>query len=63
MNFLETQVLEHADLAGEYAAFGDLYSRKLWHQLTGKIEDFIKDPKNSRGDNFLRVSTLHYIEM
>jgi len=40
MDFLEAQGEKAPALAGEYTQMADLYSRKLWHQLTLLLESF-----------------------
>ena len=44
LDFLEKQAGDAPTLAGEYAQMTDLYSRKLWHQLTLLLESFVKLP-------------------
>ena len=44
LDFLEKQGEAIPDLAGEFAQMGDLFSRKLWHQLTQRIEAFVGMP-------------------
>lgn len=39
--FLEAQSAAHPELASWYAELADLYNRKLWHQLTVKLEQFL----------------------
>jgi 26S proteasome regulatory subunit N9 len=41
MEFLETQGATRPELAEWYAALADLYQRKLWHQLTLKLDQFL----------------------
>lgn len=40
-SFLEAQSAAHPELASWYAELADLYNRKLWHQLTVKLEQFL----------------------
>ncbi|RWW33803.1 hypothetical protein BHE74_00013081 [Ensete ventricosum] len=42
LQYLETQRHEQPELADWYSAFADLYQRKLWHQLTLKLEQFVR---------------------
>lgn len=54
-DFIATAQATHPDIAGEYAKLEDLNSKKLWAQLTDALLSFVRDPKNSRGDNFLQL--------
>ncbi|KAF9582068.1 26S proteasome regulatory subunit [Lunasporangiospora selenospora] len=46
-NFLATQKQQApASLQGYYGTFEDLYERKLWHQLTLAVEDFVSKPES-----------------
>lgn len=41
----------HPDLASQYSALSDLYSKKLWHQFTVSSLSFLSDPSTLRPDN------------
>lgn len=41
LQYLESQQNSRPELAEWYAALADLYQRKLWHQLTLKLDQFI----------------------
>ena len=41
LEFLEAQGATRSELAEWYAALADLYQRKLWHQLTLKLDQFL----------------------
>jgi 26S proteasome regulatory subunit N9 len=41
LEFLEAQGATRPELAEWYAALADLYQRKLWHQLTLKLDQFL----------------------
>lgn len=41
LEFLEAQGSTRPELAEWYAALADLYQRKLWHQLTLKLDQFL----------------------
>ena len=43
-DFLQKQADAAPDLAGEYSQMSDLFTRKLWHQLTLLLEAFVKLP-------------------
>uniref|UniRef100_A0A8B9GUF4 26S proteasome non-ATPase regulatory subunit 13 n=1 Tax=Astyanax mexicanus TaxID=7994 RepID=A0A8B9GUF4_ASTMX len=62
-------------MAAEWHRLEDFYNRKLWHQLTLKLSDFVQDPYFSKGDaliqlyeNFIsdfehRINPLSLVEM
>jgi hypothetical protein len=41
LQYLETLRTAHPELGEWYASLADLYQRKLWHQLTAKLEQFV----------------------
>lgn len=41
LQYLESQRDAQPELADWYNALADLYQRKLWHQLTVKLEQFV----------------------
>ncbi|KAB1226365.1 hypothetical protein CJ030_MR1G020582 [Morella rubra] len=41
LQYLESLRNAHPELADWYASLADLYQRKLWHQLTAKLEQFV----------------------
>ena len=41
LKYLQSQEAARPDLAEWYSEMADLYQRKLWHQLTVKLEQFI----------------------
>ncbi len=43
ITFLEEQQVKYPRQAARYHAFADLYSRKLWHQLTVALQEALKD--------------------
>jgi len=51
MDFIESQRVLYSDIEGRYEALGALYERKLWHQLTLALGEFLQDKSNHRGDN------------
>lgn len=55
MEFIEEQALLFSDLAEEYRNFGQLYTKKLWHQLTEALETFFNNKANHRGDNLINL--------
>lgn len=50
MDFCETQATALPMLAGKYREFSELYSKKLWHQLSEKLVAFLADA-STRIDN------------
>uniref|UniRef100_A0A8C9SHD7 26S proteasome non-ATPase regulatory subunit 13 n=1 Tax=Scleropages formosus TaxID=113540 RepID=A0A8C9SHD7_SCLFO len=43
------------ELAKEWHSLEDLYNRKLWHQLTLKLTDFVQDPCFATGDGLIQL--------
>jgi len=41
LQYLESQKNAHPELGEWYNSLADLYQKKLWHQLTLKLEQFI----------------------
>ena len=46
----EQQRKSSSELAPEWAVLEELYNKKLWHQLTLRLVEFIKNPELSHGD-------------
>ena len=44
LSFLQAQAAASPELAGEYTQMEELYSRKLWHQLTMVLSSFVALP-------------------
>jgi 26S proteasome regulatory subunit N9 len=44
LQYVEAQRQARPDLAEWYADLADLYQRKLWHQLTLKLDQFLQIP-------------------
>jgi hypothetical protein len=42
LQYVEAQQLARPDHADWYASLADLYQRKLWHQLTLKLDRFLQ---------------------
>ncbi|GLH15131.1 26S proteasome non-ATPase regulatory subunit 13 [Gryllus bimaculatus] len=42
-------------VAEEWAGLEELYSKKLWHQLTLKLETFVKHSSLQKGDNLVQL--------
>ncbi|XP_060742844.1 26S proteasome non-ATPase regulatory subunit 13-like [Tachysurus vachellii] len=43
------------EMAAQWHALEDLYNRKLWHQLTLKLTEFVKDPYFQSGDTLIQL--------
>jgi len=56
MDFIDVQRATYTDLATSYEEFGDLFTRKLWHQLTDKVQAFVLDDGNFRARNMLDLA-------
>jgi len=52
------------DLAGEWAQLEELHNKKLWHQLTLKLETFVKNQSLQKGNNLLQLynNFIHVFE-
>eukprot|EP00897_Mesotaenium_endlicherianum_P009535 jgi/Mesen1/860/ME000114S10940 len=55
VDFLESQKAVHPDLASWYTEMADLYQRKLWHQLTVKLEQFVTLAALQTGDALIQL--------
>ncbi|KAK0166877.1 hypothetical protein PV327_004351 [Microctonus hyperodae] len=51
----QRQNVTDKDLAAEWAQLEELYNKKLWHQLTLKLETFVKHPSLQKGDNLVQL--------
>ncbi|XP_022906433.1 26S proteasome non-ATPase regulatory subunit 13 [Onthophagus taurus] len=43
------------DLASEWSQMEELHNKKLWHQLTLKLLEFVKSPSLQTGDNLIQL--------
>uniref|UniRef100_A0A3B5LKT7 26S proteasome non-ATPase regulatory subunit 13 n=1 Tax=Xiphophorus couchianus TaxID=32473 RepID=A0A3B5LKT7_9TELE len=43
------------EMAAEWHAMEDFYNKRLWHQLTLKLTDFVKDPFFKTGDGLIQL--------
>ncbi|KAK1696329.1 hypothetical protein QYE76_013026 [Lolium multiflorum] len=57
LQYVEAQRQARPDLADWYADLADLYQRKLWHQLTLKLDQFLQIPLAQTGDNLIQLYT------
>ncbi|KAG0492038.1 hypothetical protein HPP92_005436 [Vanilla planifolia] len=55
LQYLESQQNERPELAEWYASLADLYQRKLWHQLTLKLEQFVALAVVQAGDVLIQL--------
>ncbi|KAK1273248.1 hypothetical protein QJS04_geneDACA012185 [Acorus gramineus] len=55
LKYLETQRDARPDLAEWYNSFADLYQKKLWHQLTLKLEQFVALAVFQAGDALIQL--------
>ncbi|XP_065016086.1 26S proteasome non-ATPase regulatory subunit 13 homolog B-like [Musa acuminata AAA Group] len=55
LQYLEAQRHAQPELADWYSAFADLYQRKLWHQLTLKLEQFVRLAVVQAGDSLIQL--------
>jgi len=51
----EQQRKSSSELAPEWAALEELYNKKLWHQLTLRLSEFVKNPALSQGDALVKL--------
>ena len=52
MEFIESQRVLYPDIPA-YEVLGDLYEKKLWHQLSLELESFLINPSNNKGTNII----------
>ncbi|XVF13707.1 hypothetical protein REPUB_Repub08aG0230600 [Reevesia pubescens] len=55
LQYLESLRNEHPELADWYNSFADLYQKKLWHQLTLKLEQFVALTVFQAGDGLIQL--------
>ena len=55
LEFIEQLAVEKPALAEDLSELSSLYQRKLWHQLTLKLEDCSNKPEFNQGDLFVRL--------
>nr|UCK81615.1 26S proteasome non-ATPase regulatory subunit 13 [Arenicola marina] len=51
----EQQKKTTGDVAQEFETFEELYNKKLWHQLTLRLLEFVKHPSFSQGDGLIKL--------
>ncbi|KAJ6836210.1 26S proteasome non-ATPase regulatory subunit 13-like protein B [Iris pallida] len=55
LEYLESQRNKQPELAEWYSSLADLYQRKLWHQLTAKLEQFVALAVVQAGDALIQL--------
>eukprot|EP00026_Physarum_polycephalum_P011181 Phypoly_transcript_11385.p1 GENE.Phypoly_transcript_11385~~Phypoly_transcript_11385.p1 ORF type:complete len:402 (+),score=61.32 Phypoly_transcript_11385:52-1206(+) len=55
--YLESQKAVHPDIQEQYAQFADLYRKKLYHQLTLKIEEYVTLPQVQANEELVQFYT------
>ncbi|XP_030535486.1 26S proteasome non-ATPase regulatory subunit 13 homolog B-like [Rhodamnia argentea] len=55
LQYLDSQRNAHPELAEWYNALEDLYQKKLWHQLTLKLEQFVSHAASQAGDMLIQL--------
>ncbi|KAG0567757.1 hypothetical protein KC19_7G158100 [Ceratodon purpureus] len=55
LHYLETQRAAQPELAEWYTSMADLYQRKLWHQLTQKLDQFVALTVFQAGDALVQL--------
>ncbi|XP_062612417.1 26S proteasome non-ATPase regulatory subunit 13-like [Saccostrea cucullata] len=51
----EQQRKTSGEVASEWGQIEELYNKKLWHQLTLKLLNFVKNPIFSKGDGLIKM--------
>ena len=54
-SWLTAQASGSPPLAAQYDALRELYDRKLWHQLTMKLEEIVAMPDFQSGDRLVQL--------
>ncbi|XP_063836564.1 26S proteasome non-ATPase regulatory subunit 13 [Ostrinia nubilalis] len=54
-DFLSKKQAAEPDIAGDWARLEELYNKKLWHQLTLKLLEFVDHPNLQTGDNLIQL--------
>ncbi|KAL8498550.1 hypothetical protein ACS0TY_021763 [Phlomoides rotata] len=55
LQYLETLRNAHPELSEWYNSLSDLYQKKLWHQLSSKLEQFVALAVFQAGDNLIQL--------
>ncbi|OWR52614.1 26S proteasome non-ATPase regulatory subunit 13 [Danaus plexippus plexippus] len=54
-DYLSKKQASDPELASDWAKLEELYNKKLWHQLTLKLQEFVKHPSLQSGDNLIQL--------
>ncbi|XP_048488025.1 26S proteasome non-ATPase regulatory subunit 13 [Plutella xylostella] len=54
-DFLTKKQTNEPSLAADWAKLEELYNKKLWHQVTLKLQEFVKHPFLQTGDNLIQL--------
>ncbi|GBP73727.1 26S proteasome non-ATPase regulatory subunit 13 [Eumeta japonica] len=54
-DYLSKKQAADPNLAQDWAKLEELYNKKLWHQITIKLEQFVKHPSLQTGDNLIQL--------
>ncbi|CAK1546555.1 unnamed protein product [Leptosia nina] len=54
-DFLSKKQASDPDLAADWAKLEELYNKKLWHQLTLKVQDLVIHPSLQANDNLIQL--------
>ncbi|CAG4967687.1 26S proteasome non-ATPase regulatory subunit 13 [Colias croceus] len=54
-DYLSKKQAAEPDLAADWAKLEELYNKKLWHQLTLKLQDLVLHPSLQSGDNLIQL--------
>ncbi|XP_059046792.1 26S proteasome non-ATPase regulatory subunit 13 isoform X2 [Achroia grisella] len=54
-DYLSKKQSTELDLAAEWAKLEELYNKKLWHQLTLKVQELVNQPSLKSGDNLIQL--------
>ena len=53
--WLEEAQIQRPAAAAQLSELGELYDRKLWHQLTVKLDSFLELPELQQGDFLIQL--------
>ncbi|CAH0699443.1 unnamed protein product [Spodoptera exigua] len=56
-DFIAKKQTTHPELSAEWLKLEELYNKKLWHQLTLKVQDLVEKPTMQTGDNLITLYT------
>ncbi|CAH4034110.1 26S proteasome non-ATPase regulatory subunit 13 [Pieris brassicae] len=54
-DFLSKKQSSEPELAADWAKLEELYNKKLWHQLTLKVQDMVLHPSLQKNDNLIQL--------